>query len=43
MLSLSNVLSRSKSPYLLQHKNNPVHWQLWDRSIFELSKKYNKP
>ncbi|MFM7672945.1 MAG: thioredoxin domain-containing protein, partial [Candidatus Fonsibacter sp.] len=43
MLSLSNVLSRSKSPYLLQHRNNPVHWQLWDRSIFELSKKYNKP
>ena len=24
-----NRLSEETSPYLLQHKDNPVHWQAW--------------
>lgn len=26
---LQNALDKARSPYLLQHKNNPVHWQQW--------------
>ena len=25
-----NELHKSLSPYLLQHKNNPIHWKLWN-------------
>lgn len=28
-----NSLSNSKSTYLLQHANNPVHWQPWSEQI----------
>ena len=24
-----NNLDRESSPYLLQHRDNPVHWQAW--------------
>ncbi len=24
-----NRLAEETSPYLLQHKDNPVHWQAW--------------
>ena len=24
-----NALAEETSPYLLQHKDNPVHWQAW--------------
>ena len=24
-----NALADETSPYLLQHKDNPVHWQAW--------------
>ncbi len=24
-----NELGRATSPYLLQHKDNPVHWRMW--------------
>ena len=27
-----NNLDRETSPYLLQHKDNPVHWQPWGPS-----------
>jgi uncharacterized protein YyaL (SSP411 family) len=27
---MSNRLAGETSPYLLQHKDNPVHWQPWD-------------
>src|SRR6478609_3839716 len=31
-----NELSKETSPYLLQHANNPVHWQAWnDKSLAE--------
>ena len=25
-----NQLAQETSPYLLQHANNPVHWQAWN-------------
>ena len=34
-----NVLSKDLSPYLKQHKNNPVHWQIWSKETLEFSKK----
>lgn len=37
-----NHLSEEKSPYLLQHKDNPVHWFAWGDEAFELAKKENK-
>ncbi len=38
-----NRLSKSLSPYLLQHANNPVHWQMWDEEAFSLAKHEDKP
>ena len=38
-----NVLSKDLSPYLKQHKNNPVHWQIWSKETLEFSKKNKKP
>lgn len=38
-----NRLSEEKSPYLLQHKDNPVDWYTWDEEAFKRAKKENKP
>jgi uncharacterized protein len=38
-----NRLSKEKSPYLLQHKNNPVDWFPWGNEAFEKAKKEDKP
>src|SRR4051812_18402030 len=38
-----NLLSREKSPYLLQHKDNPVWWRPWGPEAFEAARKENKP
>ena len=38
-----NRLKDSESPYLLQHKNNPVDWFPWGVEAFEKAKKENKP
>jgi len=38
-----NLLSKEKSPYLLQHKNNPVDWHPWDEKAFERAKNEDKP
>jgi len=38
-----NVLSDNLSPYLNQHKDNPVNWQTWSKEIFEFSKQNKKP
>jgi uncharacterized protein YyaL (SSP411 family) len=38
-----NLLSRETSPYLLQHKNNPVHWQPWSKETLAEAKRQNKP
>ncbi len=38
-----NLLSEETSPYLLQHKDNPVHWRPWNADALALAKKDNKP
>ena len=38
-----NRLINEKSPYLLQHANNPVDWYPWCDEAFEKSKAENKP
>ncbi len=38
-----NHLSHETSPYLLQHKDNPVWWYPWGEAAFEKAKKENKP
>ena len=44
MIKISeNVLSNDLSPYLKQHKDNPVNWQIWSRETLEFSKKNKKP
>lgn len=38
-----NHLQYEKSPYLLQHKNNPVDWFAWKEEAFEKAKREDKP
>ncbi len=38
-----NILSKDLSPYLKQHKDNPVHWQTWSKDCIEFAKKNKKP
>ena len=38
-----NQLSAETSPYLLQHKDNPVHWHPWGPDALALAKAENKP
>ena len=38
-----NELHLEKSPYLKQHKNNPVWWKAWSPKTFVQAKKENKP
>jgi uncharacterized protein YyaL (SSP411 family) len=38
-----NVLSKDLSPYLKQHKDNPVNWQIWSKETLEFSKQIKKP
>ncbi|ODA41249.1 DUF255 domain-containing protein [Desulfosporosinus sp. BG] len=38
-----NRLSKEKSPYLLQHANNPVNWFPWGEDAFNTAKAENKP
>ncbi len=39
---MSNRLANEDSPYLQQHKNNPVEWYPWCDEAFEKAKKENK-
>ncbi len=39
----SNLLAAETSPYLQQHKDNPVHWQPWGDDAFEEARRENKP
>ncbi len=43
MIYLSNRLEHETSPYLLQHKENPVDWYSWCEEAFARSKEENKP
>ena len=38
----NNNLHLESSPYLLQHAQNPVHWQAWSDEAFEQAKQQNK-
>jgi uncharacterized protein YyaL (SSP411 family) len=38
-----NRLAREKSPYLLQHADNPVDWYPWGNEAFEKAARENKP
>lgn len=40
---MSNRLSSEKSPYLLQHAENPVDWFAWDEQAFAKAKAEQKP
>ncbi len=40
---MSNRLAYEKSPYLLQHKDNPVNWYPWSKEAFEKAKAEDKP
>ncbi|GAX60622.1 thymidylate kinase [Candidatus Scalindua japonica] len=39
----SNRLKLEKSPYLLQHADNPVDWYAWGPDAFEKARQENKP
>jgi uncharacterized protein len=38
-----NRLGEETSPYLLQHKGNPVHWQAWGPEALAEAKREDKP
>ncbi len=40
---MSNRLASETSPYLLQHKDNPVDWYPWGREAFERAAREDKP
>ena len=41
--TIQNRLSKSQSPYLLQHASNPVDWFPWSDEAFKKAKDENKP
>ncbi len=40
---MRNALDAETSPYLLQHRDNPVHWQPWGPAALATAKADNKP
>ncbi|MDX2478635.1 MAG: thioredoxin domain-containing protein [Gammaproteobacteria bacterium] len=40
---MKNSLINETSPYLLQHADNPVHWQPWTPQALETARKEDKP
>ena len=38
-----NKLAAAVSPYLLQHKDNPVHWRMWGEAALAEARRLNKP
>ncbi len=40
---MRNALDAETSPYLLQHKDNPVHWQAWAPETLAIAKREGKP
>jgi uncharacterized protein YyaL (SSP411 family) len=40
---MQNRLASQKSPYLLQHAENPVDWYPWNEEAFEKAKREDKP
>lgn len=43
MTEQTNRLSGETSPYLLQHADNPVHWQPWDEAAFSAARELDRP
>jgi uncharacterized protein YyaL (SSP411 family) len=43
MSALQNRLGEATSPYLLQHRDNPVHWQPWDEAALAAARDQDKP
>jgi uncharacterized protein YyaL (SSP411 family) len=43
MSARNNRLAAETSPYLLQHADNPVHWQPWDQQSLALARDENRP
>ena len=43
MKAMSNRLAGEKSPYLLQHADNPVAWQPWGEEAFAQARREGKP
>ncbi|MBI2079023.1 MAG: thioredoxin domain-containing protein, partial [Euryarchaeota archaeon] len=43
MADKPNRLAREKSPYLLQHKDNPVDWYPWGEEAFAKARREDKP
>ena len=39
---MPNLLSEENSPYLLQHKDNPINWYPWGKKALDRAKKENK-
>ena len=33
-----NNLFEDQSPYLQQHKKNPVNWQVWSKNVLNIAK-----
>jgi uncharacterized protein YyaL (SSP411 family) len=40
---MANMLAQSTSPYLLQHKDNPVDWRQWGPEALAEAQSQNKP
>ena len=40
---MTNRLARATSPYLLQHRDNPVKWQEWGDEAFREARERNVP
>jgi uncharacterized protein YyaL (SSP411 family) len=41
-MELKNNLYLESSPYLQQHKNNPVNWQTWNKDVLSFAKENKK-
>ncbi|MDX6749922.1 thioredoxin domain-containing protein [Geminicoccaceae bacterium 1502E] len=40
---MSNELAKATSPYLLQHKDNPVHWREWNEETLAEARASDRP
>jgi hypothetical protein len=40
---VANRLASEQSPYLLQHKDNPVDWRPWGADAFDVARREDKP
>jgi uncharacterized protein YyaL (SSP411 family) len=42
-LPARNLLDQETSPYLIQHKDNPVHWRAWTADALKEAQERNRP